>query len=415
MLKKFFQSKLLANTFYLYLLTFSTQLLNLVTISYQTRVLGPNKYGVIGFSVSIMSYVQLALDFGFILSGTESVSNHENDTDYLSQLFSVITAYKCFGGGLLIGILYLLCNVVPSFKNESFVILMYAIAYFVNALLPDYIYRGLEKMKYITIRTVCVKTFFSLMIFCFVKKESDYILLPVLLLIGNAFAVLYAWYNIWKEFGIRFKRFSKSILWEEVKKSFPFFVSRIAATVYQATNTVVLGIKYSGQNVVGYYTSADKIVSVAKSVSSPIADSFYPYMLKNKNYRLVKRILIVYFAIAGFVAIPLFLFSDNLAIFLFGAEYGNVGKIIRCLLPTILVIFPTYLITFPVLNPMGLSKLANFSNVLGAILQMIFLVALGVSGLLNVYSICISSSISECVVFGFRCGVWYKYRSRCKQ
>ena len=75
------KSKLLKNTIYLYLLTFSSQLLNLITIPYQTRVFGPEIYGMVGFAISIMSYIQLVLDFGFILSGTESVSSHENNRE----------------------------------------------------------------------------------------------------------------------------------------------------------------------------------------------------------------------------------------------------------------------------------------------------------------------------------------------
>lgn len=71
---KIFNSRLLKNTIYLYVLSFSTQLLYLITIPYQTRVLGAQNYGYIGFAVSLMSYVQLILDFGFILSGTESVT-----------------------------------------------------------------------------------------------------------------------------------------------------------------------------------------------------------------------------------------------------------------------------------------------------------------------------------------------------
>lgn len=56
---KIFNSRLLKNTIYLYVLSFSTQLLYLITIPYQTRVLGAQNYGYIGFAVSLMSYVQL--------------------------------------------------------------------------------------------------------------------------------------------------------------------------------------------------------------------------------------------------------------------------------------------------------------------------------------------------------------------
>ena len=58
----------------LYALTFSTYALNLIVVPYQTRVLGPDKYGLIGIAAAIVVYVQLVIDFGFLLSATEDVS-----------------------------------------------------------------------------------------------------------------------------------------------------------------------------------------------------------------------------------------------------------------------------------------------------------------------------------------------------
>lgn len=404
------KSKLLKNTIYLYLLAFSSQLLNLITIPYQTRIFGPEIYGMVGFAISIMSYVQLILDFGFILSGTESVSSHENDRDYLSKIFSIITTYKIICGIILIVIVFVLCQIIPSFKNVSLLILLYSIAYWVNALLPDYIYRGLEQMKQITIRTVFVKVVFTILIFVFIHNDSDYILLPVLLLIGNIIAVIISWINIYKEYGIIYTFFDVQMFKQEVLKSLPFFCSRIASTAYQATNTFILGLYFNGQKIVGYYSSADKIVSLSKSVSSPIADSLYPYMLKNRNYLLIKRILLLYFCLAIVGAPIVFIFAENISVILFGEGYEAVGNIIRCLLPTLLVVFPTYVICFPVLNPMGLSNYANMSNIIGAVLQIVLLIVLIISNNINVYTICISSSITETSVFLFRLAVWIKNR-----
>lgn len=160
--------------------------------------------------------------------------------------------------------------------------MIYVLAYWINSLVPDYIYRGLEQMKYITYRTVFVKIIFTILMFVFVKEPNDYLFLPILLLVGNIIAVIIAWLNIYTEFGIRFTFFKGEVWKTEIRKSFPFFISRIASTVYQATNTVILGLFFNGQKIVGYYSSADKILSLSKSVSSPVADSLYPYMMRKK-------------------------------------------------------------------------------------------------------------------------------------
>ena len=42
------------NTIMLYIMTFSSYFLSFVTVPYQTRVLGPEKYGLIGVSTALM-------------------------------------------------------------------------------------------------------------------------------------------------------------------------------------------------------------------------------------------------------------------------------------------------------------------------------------------------------------------------
>lgn len=400
------KSQLLINTMYLYLLSFSTQLLYLITIPYQTRVLGPQYYGYIGFAVSIMSYIQLILDFGFILSGTESVTIHRNDRTYISKLFTVITIYKTLCGMFLMMVMYILCYIIPAFQQARMIILIYTIAYCVNSLTPDYIYRGLEKMKYITFRTVFVKVIFTILMFVFVKDSKDYLFIPILLLVGNVIAVAISWINIYKEFGVRFSKIDFDVWRIEIKKSVPFFASRIASTIYQATNTVILGMYFSGKKIVGYYSSADKILSLSKSVASPVSDSLYPYMMRKKNYNLVKKILFAYTILVILFVPGVFIYANSICELLFGPGYGNAGNILRCMMPAIVVIFPTYVICFPVLNSLGLSKYANLSNIIGAIIQVCVLVVLVLSKNVTVYSICISSSITEVIVFLYRVYVW---------
>ena len=50
------KKQLLKNTLFLYILTFSSQVLALITIPYQTRVLTPETYGVVGVAISVMTF-----------------------------------------------------------------------------------------------------------------------------------------------------------------------------------------------------------------------------------------------------------------------------------------------------------------------------------------------------------------------
>lgn len=52
-------------------------------------------------------------------------------------------------------------------------------------------------------------------------------------------------------------------------------------------------ISASGATV-GYYSSADRLITTGKNALSPISDSLYPYMVKNRDFKLVRKILLIF-------------------------------------------------------------------------------------------------------------------------
>ena len=156
--------KLLKNTIMLYLLTFSTYILNLIIVPYQTRTLGPEKFGLIGLATAIITYVQLFIDFGFLLSATEEVANNQDDKKKLSKIFTAVTLNKLLLSLVASVVLITVCMFVPRFRENLLFILLYCVSTIFSSLIPDFLYRGIEKMESITIRTVLIRVFFTLMV-----------------------------------------------------------------------------------------------------------------------------------------------------------------------------------------------------------------------------------------------------------
>lgn len=75
--------------------------------------------------------------------------------------------------------------------------------------MPDYLYRGLEKMTAITVRSVLIKAFFTAAIFAFLKQPGDYYVVPLLNIIGNGAALLGVYIHLYRHLHIRFGRVSR--------------------------------------------------------------------------------------------------------------------------------------------------------------------------------------------------------------
>lgn len=144
------------------------------------------------------------------------------------------------------------------------------------------------------------------------------------------------------------------------------------------------------------------MITLSKMASSPIADSLYPYMLKNKNFKIVKKILMIFMPVITLGVILVGIFAEPLCVIAFGNEYAEAGNVLRLLLPIAWVILPTYIIAFPVMSPLGLVKYANRSNVIGMCIQICGLVIIKMLGILNVYTVCGLTSFTEVVVFVYR-------------
>lgn len=404
------KGSLFKNTIMLYILQFSSYLFSFITVPYQTRILGPVVYGRLGVAVAIMVYFQLFLDFGFLLSATAAVSRKRTDLDYASKLFTSVTIIKLFFSILSFIVMLGLCLFVPKFKQDFMLYMLYIISVIIYAFLPDYLYRGFEQMTAITVRTVLIKLFSTVMIFVFLKSDDDYLIVPILQIIGNAAAVIGVYVHMKHKLHVWFKKVDLKQIKTDLEESSVFFFSRIASTIYSTTNTIILGFIDKTGTVTGLYTSADKLVTTAKNGVSPISDSLYPYMIKNKDFKLVKKTLMICMPIITIGCTIAFIWAKPICALLFGEDFRDAGNILRALLPVVFIILPNYILGFPTLGAMGLSKYANTSIIAGTCIHIFNILLFAFTGHLNMISLAISSSISEVVIFSVRFAVVIKNR-----
>ncbi len=397
------KNALMKNTVMLYILTFSNYIFGFITVPYQTRILSPEVFGIVSFAQAFSVYIQLVLDFGFILSATEDVAKNRDDKQKQSQILTAVIWCKLILGALSFIVVSVLCLSVEKFNLNALLFQLFFFATLLNSMLPDFLYRGNEKMSAITYRTVAVKAFFTLCVFIFLRDKNQSFVIPLLNALGAIGSCIWTYYDVYHRLGVRFVKVSVSYVVETMKRSAGFFVSRIASTVYGAANTLILGFWFpEGSALLGYYTGAEKLVTTAKSAFSPIADSLYPYMVKNKNYKLVKKIMLVIMPVVFVGCVVLWIIAEPFCKIFLGEEYAASADILRVFIPVIFITLPNYLLGFPVLSPMGLAKYANISVVAGAVVHAVLLLILFVSGAMDAKTVGIATCITEIIILLFR-------------
>ncbi|MBC1779159.1 oligosaccharide flippase family protein [Listeria booriae] len=410
------KKRLVRNTIYLYILTFSSYFFSLITVPYQTRILGPEFYGKIGFSTALIAYFRLIIDFGFILSATADVSRHRENRQRVSMIYSHVFYAKCLLV-LVSGVaLFFLCLHVSFLRMDIGLYMLTFLSLVMQAMMPDFLYRGMENMRFITVRVLALQALFTGLIFIFLKEPSEYYFIPLFTLIGNVIGWFVVERHIRSKWQIKLQKMQYSQVYKTMKSSFPFFLSRIAGTMYQATNTLFIGWFYSPSSaIVGYYTGVDRLVGSAKSMFSPVADSLYPYMIKNRDFRLLRKWLLLIMPPTILGCILIGIFAKPLMSLLLGPAFYEAGSILRLLIPVVALMPLVYLLGFPVLSPMGLARHANISTIVSAAFQFCALGIIFVLGSFSITALCIITVCSQSLVVFYRAIIIWKHRKKFKE
>lgn len=386
---------LLQNTFFLYLITFSNYLFGLITLPYETRILGPEAFGLLGFAAAFYTYFYVIFDFGFILCGTRMITQNADNHSALEKIVSGITMAKILLFAITAVVFLIICLSIDRLADNLLLLMLYLVYAGVTCLIPDYLYRGLENMKMITLRTVLVRFVFTCLIFIFLRRPEQVYLIPLFNIVGTMFALIWIFYDIRTNLKINIKIVPLKYVFSLVKEAFMYFTSRIASTVYSATNMIILGFVYPGSPLLGYYTSVDKVRVLASQAASPVADSFYPYMIRTKDYHKLFKITALFECVIVLGCALLWVFAKEFCTIFFGQEYLSAYSILRCTIPLMALILPNYMLGFPALSPIGMSKWANNSVIIAMVNQLIGIAILFLSHNLSVYSIIILTTISE--------------------
>lgn len=402
---------LLENTLMLYILQFSNMAMGLLTQGYQMRVLGVELIGVLGAAQYATNFFQILIDFGFIYSATAKVSRFREDRQVLNKVLTCVIISKVLFMALSFGIL--LAFIAPSLADTSqvMVYVFYLLSVCTYALLPDFMYRGLEQMTTITVRAVSIKFFATMMIFLFVHQPQDYYRVPLFTAIGNIGAIVFVYWHLFTRMGVRFCAVSWREVWAELKDSSQFFLSKVAASINSNLNGILLNA-VAGSTATGLYTNADKVIGAAKSGMSPIADSLYPHMMKHRNFGLIKKAMLLVYPVILLGCAIVFIFAEPLLVFWLGQEGSQVVLPLRLLIPVAVFSFPNYVLGYPTMGAMGLAKFANISVVFGTFVYLAGAAIIWFTCGIHLVSLCLLTSVTEGSILAFRLVVIVKNRKR---
>ncbi len=297
----------------------------IITASYIARVLLPDGVGRINAVQNNVSYFIMIISIGIQTYGIREIAKCKTS---LSERSTVFFELFCINGCLsvLSGMLFIvLVFCAPIFREETRLYLICGLAIAANIINIEWLFQGVEEYKFITVRSFWIKFIAFIMTVFFVKNKQDiykYALIQTFSSCGNFF------------WGVsKIKKFiilnaNRCSCRRHIKPLLFLSICFFSTEIYSRIDITMLGIM-SDNTSVGYYTSAQRIVSIIMTLIVSITNVFFPRLseLSNTNKNKFKELVEVGTNIMIMLSIPvsmcLVFIGKNAILVLFGDEFAS--------------------------------------------------------------------------------------------
>lgn len=405
------KSKVFKNTFMLYIMSFAKLIFPLLTLPYLTRVLSEESYGFVSYVKSCMTYMQLVVDFGFILSSVKDVVNANGDPEKIGYITGNTFVAKCMLCGISAVVLFVMCMCIDILQLNPLYVLLSFIAVAATSFLADFLFRGIEKMHYITLIYLVAKGVSVALTFLLVKDDGDLLMIPVLDIVTNIISIFMTIGIIGKlKIRIRVSNMKDCLLM--IKDSFVFFLSTIATTAFSALNTVLIGIVIKDLTQIAYWNLCLSIISAIQGLYSPITNSVYPYMIKEKSLSFIHKIMLIFMPIVTVGCIICLCFADWAMFIVGGEKYVAAANLFRMFVPILFFSFPAQLYGWPALGAIGCTKETTISTIIAAVMQVVGILFLMFIQQFSLMALAVLRVFTELCLMGIRMFITYKNRRK---
>lgn len=367
------------NFFYSSILTTANFIFPLLTFPYVSRVLGVTNVGICNFVDSVIHYFVLFSMMGIGIVGIREVAKYKNDRKKLNGTFSGLFWLNTITTSTALLVLILLTLFVYKLRIHWEMMIIGSLKLVMNYMLIEWLYKGLEEFRFITIRTLIIKTFYMASVFILVRQPSDYqiyYLLTVLMVVLNSIVnIIYS------------RHFVSLLLDRQNIKLYvkPFFMLggyNLLTSMYLTFNVVYLGF-VSGETEVGYYSTASKLFKILIALFTAFTGVLLPRMSsllsegrKDDFESLLQRSIHILFSFSWPLVIFTIIFAPEIITLIAGQGYEGAILPMRIMMPLILIIGYEQILIIQTLMPLKKDKAILRNSIYGAVAAVILNVLL---------------------------------------
>ena len=309
------------------------------------------------------------------------------------ELLTVFTSIICI----------LIWGILIAFSRDFKIYFLILTINIINTMFDiSWFYAGLEQFKYTIIQNSIFKILGAILIFTFVKQQSDLWLYFLITCSTSLMGTLTMWAYLHKF--IQKIEFKKLNIFSHFKKTLVYFIPTIATSIYTVLDKTLIGLITNNITENGYYEQATKIINTLKALTftslNNVLESRISYLFIKKKYdeihkKINQSINFIFFLGFG-IMFGIIGISNLFVPIFFGEGYNKVILIMQLMSPLILIIGISTCLGSQYYNPAGLRKKSTKYIIIGSVINLILNLIL-IPKFLSIGA-CIATIIAEIII-----------------
>ena len=351
----------------------SSVIFPLLMAAYVSRILSPDGVGRVASAQNIATYFTLLAALGLPTYGAKIIAATGNNKN-LDKAFSELFIINALSTTFCWIAYYTVVFMIPYFHEQRILYCVTGLLIIFNYINIDWFYQGREEYRYIMERSLVVRVFSLIFVILFVRTAEDYVIYAMVLTLSKAANYIFNIFNLRKTISFSFTGLN---LRQHLKPVFVLLATSLAIEVYTLADTTMLSFM-CGERSVGFYTTANKGISVAKMLITSVIGVFLPrlsYYYAHRDIKQFNRLSNMGFKILLLLTIPaaigVYLIAEDVTVVLYGADFMPSAIITKIFTLSIITVGFSSFIGNQILVTIGKEKFIFFSVLVGAVVNII--------------------------------------------
>ncbi len=315
--------------------TFVKLLFPLLTSMYASRVLSVDGIGMFTTANNIVSYFAVFSALGIPIYGVREIAKLKEKSEKKDRVFTELFIINTLSTAVCTLVYLLLVFGNEGYREDIWLYLSCGFLLFSNFLNIDWLYKGNEEYRYITLRSLLVRILLLGAIVLFVRDKGDYVPYALITSLGNGANYVFNVIRARKYVRLNFRNIN---IFRHFSPIWYVFLGSLFSTLYRKIDVTMLGILL-GERSTAYYAYAYRIVEMATMACASITEVFLPrlsYCYKHDREQF-HSVLASGVQVLIFLSIPmatgLALLAPQAIELLYGDQFRPSVVLIQCMAP----------------------------------------------------------------------------------